>query len=283
MASASSWTGAPDVFLLVDLDGVVYRGATPVPGVAELLSQRVRYGDVVMYVTNNSRSHRTEHMTRLIAIGAPVTAECIVSAAWMTAHVLAASPAPPRCSMVFGSAGLTRELREVGLSTVPVTQRGLAAEPDAVIVGAGLALTAGRLGIAAEAVRGGARFVAINLDAKRPDENGSTAAAGAMVVALSEASGREPDLVVGKPNPMLLYEAAALAGRSLEDAIVIGDGISSDIGAAKAVGARSVLMLTGISSRSDVESLPTGAFPTAVAADSAQLERILGRLATRPH
>ena len=267
------------MFLLVDLDGVVYRGAAPVPGVADLLRRCVGDGDVVVYVTNNSRSHRTEHMERLREIGAPLTGECIVSAAWATALTLSRAEAPPRITMVLGSDGLRRELDDAGLRTVPLTADGLAAAPDAVVVGAGLPLTEERLAIASDAVRGGATFVATNRDAMRPDENGSTAAAGAMVTALSVASGREPNLVIGKPNPLLFEEAARLAGRDLADAVVIGDDITSDIGAANAVGARSVLMLTGISGRADIDSSPEAASPTAVAEDAQGLAHILADLA----
>ena len=163
-----------------------------------------------------------------------------------------------------------------------MTQRGLAAGPDAVVVGAGLSPTERRLAIAADALSRGARFVAANRDAVRPVENGTTAAAGTTVAALSEASGRDPDVVIGKPTPLLFYEAAALAEQSFEDAVVIGDGLSADIGAAKAVGARSVLMLTGISKRVDIEVLPDEALPTAVAADAHELGQVLARLATAP-
>ena len=59
------------MLLLVDLDGVVYRGAQPVPGVADVLNRRAAAGDRVIYVTNNSRSHRDEYRARLEEMGVP--------------------------------------------------------------------------------------------------------------------------------------------------------------------------------------------------------------------
>jgi 4-nitrophenyl phosphatase len=151
--------------------------------------------------------------------------------------------------MVFGGEGLTRELNEAGLQTVEPTAEGLAAAPDALVVGVDFALSYERLSIAAEAVRRGARFVATNRDPIYPSEKGLNAGAGSMVAAVAVAAGREPDVVVGKPEPLLFEAAAEIAGVPVAEAVVIGDGLLTDIRAARRVGARSVLMLTGVTDR----------------------------------
>ena len=66
---------------------------------------------------------------------------------------------------------------------------------------------------------------------------------------------------------------------SRREAIMIGDGIATDLAAARAVGARCVLMLTGVTTRAEVEALPVDQQPTAVAADAAELAAALERLA----
>jgi ribonucleotide monophosphatase NagD (HAD superfamily) len=98
------------------------------------------------------------------------------------------------------------------------------------------------------------------------------------VAAIAIAAGVEP-VVIGKPEPLLLEEAAAAAGASARDAVVIGDGLVTDIAAARAVGARSVLMLTGVSSRADAAALPPERRPTAMAADAGELAVVLRELA----
>jgi len=103
------------VLLLVDLDGVVYRGPVPIPGMPQLLTRRVAAGDTVVYVTNNSRWHRSEYQARLEGMGAPVAADGIVTAARATALALTEDGERPRTTMVFGGPGLSRELRDVGL------------------------------------------------------------------------------------------------------------------------------------------------------------------------
>ncbi|MFL5673327.1 MAG: hypothetical protein ACJ77C_14665, partial [Chloroflexota bacterium] len=76
------------LLLLVDLDGVVYRGADPVPGVAAVLADRAARGDDVVYVTNNSMHYRADYQTRLAAMGAPVSPDTVVSSARATAAYL---------------------------------------------------------------------------------------------------------------------------------------------------------------------------------------------------
>jgi glycerol-1-phosphatase len=87
-------------------------------------------------------------------------------------------------------------------------------------------------------------------------------------------------LSIGKPEPHLFELAAEAVGRRPADAIVIGDGIGTDLAGAKAIGARSVLMLTGVTTRAQVEALPDGARPDAVAADAGELAAALEALAS---
>jgi ribonucleotide monophosphatase NagD (HAD superfamily) len=180
--------------------------------------------------------------------------------------------------MVLGGPGLVRELRDERLHVVAPTPRGLAERPDAVAVGIDVALTYRRLSIAAEAVRGGALFVATNRDPVFPTPEGFNAGAGSIVAAVATAGRREPDLVIGKPEPGLLEHAAREAGIPVGEAVVIGDGVGTDIAAARRVGARSVLMLTGVTTREQAEALADDQRPTWVAADASELRAILATL-----
>jgi glycerol-1-phosphatase len=268
------------VLLIVDLDGVVYRGETPVPGMPALLARRVVAGDAVVYVTNNSRWHRADYAARLRSMGAPHDQAAIVTAARATALALADGPAgaAARPVMIFGGPGLAREVREVGRRTVAPTRFGLAADPGTVVVGVDFELSYRRLSLAAEAVRRGAWFVATNRDPNYPTAEGLAAGAGSIVAALVVAAGREPDLVIGKPEPGLLREAARLAGVDAADAVVIGDNLGTDILAAHRVGARSVLMLTGVTTAAQLAAAPPSTAPTAMAHDAVELGAILDRL-----
>ncbi len=267
------------MLLLVDLDGVVYRGREPVPGVAEVLTRRAAGGDRLIYVTNNSRSHRDQYRARLAEMGLPLTEDSIVTAARATAVLLAERRPRPRLAMVLGGPGLARELRDAGLRTVAPTERGLEAGPDVLVVGVDFSLTYRRLSIAAEVVRRGQMFVATNRDPVYPAPQRLNAGAGAMVAAVAVAAAREPDLVVGKPEPRLFQAAAEVAGLPVSEAIVIGDNLLTDIRAARAVDARSILMLTGVTGTAELEAAAPELRPTAVAHDAGELAARLDELA----
>jgi HAD superfamily hydrolase (TIGR01450 family) len=243
----------------------------------QLLVRRAAAGDRVYYVTNNSRWHRSQYRQRLESMGAPVASDSIVTAARATA--LALAERRPRLVMVLGGPGLAREIRDVGLRVVAPTERGRDARPDALAVGVDFSLTYERLSVASAVAREGAWFIATNRDPVFPLPDGLHAGAGSIVAALVVAGGREPDLTVGKPEPGLFLEAAALAGVRPEDAVVIGDGLSTDVPAARRIGARSILMLTGVSTRAQADATPRELRPTAIASDAAELEAILAALA----
>jgi HAD superfamily hydrolase (TIGR01450 family) len=277
------------LLLLVDLDGVVYRGADPVPGVADLLAKRAAAGDSIVYVTNNSMHYRADYVHRLSDMGAPVSPDRIVSAPRATALWLQEHHPEVRRVLTVGASGLDRELRDVGLDVV---NAGTAAErmakegldgvggsggAHAVVAGVDPQLTYLRIAAAADCARAGALFVATNRDPTYPTERWIRPGAGAVVAAIEVASGVSP-VVIGKPEPLLMEEAAHAGGGEPKDAIVIGDGIVTDLAAATRVGARTVLMLTGVSTRAAAEALPKEEQPLALAADAPELERILAGL-----
>lgn len=278
------------MLLLVDLDGVVYRGTEPVPGIAALLTARVAAGDDVVYVTNNSMHYRADYVTRLAALGAPVSADRVISSPRATATYLAQRETSVRRVLTVGASGLDRELRDVGLDVIGaayaaerMAREGLdgwaaAGHPDAVVAGLDPQLTYLRIAAAVDCIRAGARFIATNKDPLYPTERGLRPGAGSVVAAIEAASGVAA-LVIGKPEPLLMEEAARAVGADPRSAVVIGDGLLTDIAAANAIGARSVLILTGVSTRVQAEALAPAQQPTAIAEDAAELGVVLERLA----
>jgi 4-nitrophenyl phosphatase len=260
--------------------------------VAAVLAERVERGDDVVYVTNNSMHYRADYQARLAAMGAPVTPGTVVSSARATALYLREHDPAIRRVLVLGAGGLERELRDEGYDVVGsahaatrVGQEGIdgftaAGNPDAVVVGLDPNLTYVRLAVAADCIRAGAHFIATNRDPVYPTERGLRPGAGSIVAAVEATTGVVP-VSVGKPAPYLLEAAARAVGRTAGEAIMIGDGIGTDLAAARAVGARCVLMLTGVTTRAAVEALPTNEGPTAIAADAAELAAILDEMGAR--
>jgi len=277
------------LLLLVDLDGVVYRGAHPVPGVAAVLADRSSRGDDIVYVTNNSMHYRGDYVTRLAGMGAPVSADTVVSSSRATAAYLREHDPAIRRVLAIGASGLDRELREAGYDVVMagaaatrMSQEGIdgvaaAGNPDAVVVGLDPTLTYLRLAAAADCVRAGAHFIATNRDPVYPTERGLRPGAGSIVAAVEATTGVVP-VSIGKPAPFLLEAAAHAVGREPQEAVMIGDMLSIDVAAARGVGARSVLMLTGVTTRAQLDAAPAADRPTEVADDAAGLAAALERL-----
>ena len=268
------------MLLFVDLDGVVYRGREPVPGVAAVLADRAARGDIVVYVTNNSMHYRADYVPRLEAMGAPVAADRIVSSARATALHLVNHEPTLRRVLVVGAPGLRRELADVGIEVIDAGERAdlltrrtaearvdgeavdeleIAGRPDAVVVGLDQELTYAKLTVAAIAIRAGARFIATNRDPALPTERSFRPGAGSVVMPVGDGHRGHAhlDREAGPGDPR--GGRPGSSGARASDGIMIGDGIDTDIAAAHAVGARSMLMLTGVTSRAQLDGLPARA------------------------
>jgi ribonucleotide monophosphatase NagD (HAD superfamily) len=130
-----------------------------------------------------------------------------------------------------------------------------------------------------DSIRAGAHFIATNRDPTYPTERWIRPGAGAVVAAIEVASGITP-VTIGKPEPLLMEEAAQSVGRDPKEAYVIGDGIVTDLAAANAVGAKTILMLTGVTTGAALEALPSADKPFAIAADATELAQVLEGLAS---
>ncbi len=268
------------MLLCVDLDGVVYRGSEPVPGVGPLLTERVAGGDRVVYVTNNSFLRRVEYRSRIEACGAPLSTHGIVTAASAVAQHFV--DAGYRHILVYGAEGLAAELRDAGLDACRTAEfdgpEALAVwGVDAVTVGLDREADWHDLAVATDAVRAGAPLVVPNRDANYPDPGRLVPGTGAAVAALEAATGVRAT-AIGKPAPDLLLHAAALDGSDVRDAIMIGDSPATDIAAANAAGCRSILLMTGVGAgvgAVHLDDLPVAQRPTWIANDATEMARIL--------
>jgi HAD superfamily hydrolase (TIGR01450 family) len=255
--------------VIFDLDGVVYLGGEPVPGAVEAISSIVEGGPPVAYVTNNA-SRRAEEVAALLrSLGIPAREDEVLTSAQAAAALLAVDLPGGAEVLVVGAAALAEEIRAVGLT--PITAY-TGQRPAAVVQGYGPGVGWADLAEACVAVRAGARWVATNVDATLPSPRGPLPGNGSLVAALSTALGRHPDTVVGKPSPAL-FEVAARR-RDARRALVVGDRLDTDIEGAVRAGMDSLLVLTGVSTPSDLLRAGPGERPTHVAADTRALSTV---------
>jgi len=244
---------------------VIYLGTQPVPGAADAVRRLRERGMPVAFVTNNA-SRRADDVARLLAdVGVPADPSEVTTSAQAAAAVLARRCVPDAAVLVVGAPALAEEVAAVGLR--PVEQAG--DRPAAVVQGYGPAVGWPQLAEASVAVRGGAWWVATNTDRTLPSPRGPLPGNGALVAALSTALGRGPDLVVGKPAPTLLEQAARRHGARRP--LMVGDRLDTDIEGAHRAGMDSLLVLTGVSHRDDLAGAPAEQRPTYVGDDLSAL------------
>jgi glycerol-1-phosphatase len=269
--------------VIFDLDGVVYRGTEPIPGAAGLVAALHAAGRLVRFATNNSMADRQSYVERLAAQGIATEVDEIVTSTWATIEHLRAHETAIRSVMAVGADGMLAELHAAGYEATHVSDAApadwwgqpLPASYDAVVAGLDPRIDYRTLGIAATAIRHGARFVATNADVRYPVPDGFVPGAGAIVAALRTASGVEP-LVIGKPQPAMFRAIVESTGVAAEDALVIGDNPDSDVVAARRAGIRALLVLTGIADAAQAAALDGDRRPDWIAADPSAAAKLLG-------
>ncbi|HET6732317.1 HAD-IIA family hydrolase [Mycobacterium sp.] len=259
--------------LLLDLDGTVFRGHEPTPGAVETLAVvRSR----ALFVTNNASRGPGEVAQHLSAMGFTAKPDDIVTSAQSAARLLQEQLQPGAAVLIVGTESLAAEVRNVGLKPVREWSDG----PVAVVQGHSPQTGWPDLAEAALAIRGGALWVAANVDLTLPSERGLLPGNGSMVAALRAATDSEPQ-VAGKPEPTLLTDA--LARGDFHNPLVVGDRLDTDIAGANAAGLPSLLVLCGVNTAGDAVRATVGQRPNYIAADLRSLHVGADSLRVGPH
>lgn len=245
--------------VILDLDGVVYLVDQPIPGAVEVINRLHGEGRPLAYATNNASRRAGEVADLLSGMGVPARPEEVLTSASASVSVLAQRLPSGSGILVVGAPALRAEVRAAGLRVVSQA----ADAPAAVVQGYGPRVGWSDLAEAAVAVRAGALWVATNLDRTLPSDRGPLPGNGALVAALRTALDREPDIVVGKPDPELFVEAARRAEASRP--LVVGDRLDTDVEGAVRAGFDSLLVLTGVTGAPELLHAPPARRPTYLA------------------
>lgn len=244
---------------IFDMDGVLYRGSVPLPGVEELFNALTIRGIGFLLATNNSMATPDSYVKRMTSMGVTVGASHIQTSATATRDFLRTELPDNAVIHTVGMPALSEQIFD---GTSWSKAEGGAEHVDAVVVGLDLEFTYEKLRVASHYVRNGARFVATNADGTLPNENGVQPGAGSIVAAITAASGVQPT-IVGKPQTLMMTEGARILGVAPGEAVMVGDRLDTDIAAGHKAGLTTALVLTGVSQRSDLataEVLPDYVF-----------------------
>lgn len=228
---------------LIDMDGVVYRGRQLIPGADRFIQLLLERAVPFAFLTNNSQRTRRDVVRKLAGMGIVVEEQHIFTCAMATARFLA-SQKPQGTAYVIGEGGLLQALHANGYAIVED-------DPDYVVVGEGRTFTMEMLEAAVRMVLRGSKLIATNLDPNCPTAQGLRPGCGAIVAMLEAATGLKA-LSVGKPSPVMMRAARKMLGLRTDETIVIGDTMETDILGGVSMGYRTVLVLSGSTSRSDL-------------------------------
>jgi NagD protein len=232
---------------ITDMDGVLIKGNQLIPGADAFIARLEELGREYLVLTNNSLYTPRDLAHRLQRIGLETATERLFTSAMATASFLH-SQRPKGTAFVIGESGLTQAVHEIGYVITDI-------DPDYVVLGETEAYNYELITKAIRLIDAGARFIATNPDVTGPTEAGIVPGCGAMAALIEKATGRAP-FYVGKPNPLMMRSALNYLDVHSEDTVMIGDRMETDIVAGVESGMRTILVLTGVASRADVERFP---------------------------
>lgn len=228
---------------LIDMDGVIYRGTEIIEGAAEFVHRLRESNTPFLFLTNNSQRTQRDVCMRLKRMGIDVEERHIFTCAMATARFLDKQK-PHGTAYVIGEGGLLTALHEVGYSIVDH-------DPDYVVVGEGRTFTMEMMENAVRMIMAGAKLIATNMDPNCPTQHGLRPGCGAIVSLLESATGRKA-FSPGKPSPIMMRAARKELGLATDETTMIGDTMETDILGGCEIGFRTILVLSGGTSREDL-------------------------------
>ena len=232
---------------ICDMDGVIYHGNNILDGVVEFVTWLQKNDKKFLFLTNSPEKTPHELSMKLHRMGLEVSEEHFYTSAQSTASFL--SSQSPGCSAyVIGEAGLLNALYDKGICTNDVN-------PEYVVVGETRTYNFEKIEKAIELVNKGAKLIGANPDITGPTERGVMPATGALVAPIEIATGKKA-YFIGKPNPLTMRHALKVLGCHSHETALVGDRMDTDIISGIESAIDTVLVLSGVTRRSDIESYP---------------------------
>lgn len=245
---------------LMDMDGTIYLGDQLLPGAREWLALLESRGVAYYFLTNNSSRSRLEYADKLNRLGLDVSQERIFTSGEATAIYL--EKAYPGASLyVVGTPALQEEFKRRGFTLVED-------EPDVAVLGFDTTLTYDKLWKLCDLVRAGKPYIATHPDINCPTETGFKPDIGAMIECVAASTGRQPDVIIGKPNEPIVTALAEKTGLPVAAHGMIGDRLYTDI----ALGKWGIITTLVLSGETKAEDLAASEFqPDLVVADIVEM------------
>ncbi|MFW9950479.1 MAG: HAD-IIA family hydrolase [Candidatus Thorarchaeota archaeon] len=238
---------------IFDLDGVIYRGNSLISDNDKVINDLKEISVKIIYNSNNSTATRQMYVDRLKAFNIESDTTDFYTSASITAEEITKLKQNATI-FVIGEIGLREELKMRGHTVVNVDTK--CNEVDFVIVGLDSDFNYKKLAFAQNCIlQGNAQFYATNADSTLPVANGLLPGAGVMVNAVQTCTNQKPVKIFGKPNPFGINSILKDTDTPPNKAVIFGDRLNTDILAGNRAKIKTVLVLTGVTKKSDVKKL----------------------------
>jgi len=226
--------------LLIDMDGVIYSGEELIFGADKFIKKLIDEDIPFAFMTNNSQRTPLEVVRKLKGLGIKVEESHVYTSAMATGKFLA-DQSPNGTAYVLGEGGLLSSLHAHGITLVNT-------DPEFVVLGEGRNFTLEMVQRAVDMILAGAKFITTNRDPSPKKPGWNNLGIAATTAMIEEATGRKA-FVTGKPSPVMMRSARKFLGLETSETTVIGDTMETDIQGGVQMGYKTILVLSGISTK----------------------------------
>jgi NagD protein len=234
--------------VISDMDGVLYRGRTLIPGANEFVRRLIESETPFLFLTNNSEQTPLDLKKKLERMGIEGLQEGNFITSAMATAIFLKDQKENATVYVIGGGGLINELYNVGFSISET-------EPDYVVVGKTSHFNYEMMKKAVTFIRRGSKFIGTNPDVVDPTEGGLEPACGSILASIEKAAGKAP-YIVGKPNALMMTIATKKLGVHPDSTLMIGDRMDTDIVGGMEAGMTTCLVLSGVTTQNMLDSFP---------------------------
>jgi 4-nitrophenyl phosphatase/NagD protein len=233
---------------LLDMDGTFNLGNELIDGSLYFIETLNRLGKDYLFLTNNSSKHSRQYVEKITRLGLPISEEKVFTSGEATALYLQGEK-PSSSIYVVGTPALEEEFQQHGFQLEEN-------DPQCVVLGFDTTITYQKLWKLCDFVRAGLPYIATHPDLNCPTETGFMPDIGAIIAFVRTSTNREPDLIVGKPNRMIVDAVARKFGLKIEEMAMVGDRLYTDIALGQTSGITTCLVLSGETHPEDLINSP---------------------------
>ena len=235
----------------LDMDGTIYMGSTLFPFTKQFLSDLSNNGIGYSFLTNNPTKSQSDYLQKLKKLGIEADQEAMYTSSIATIEYLKVKFPDAKNLFILGTPSMISEFEAAGYISL---SEDTSIRPDVLVVAFDTTLVYKRLCAASWWASQGIPYIATNPDRVCPTDLDTVLVdCGSLCKCIEHATGRCPDIVIGKPNPDMLEGIKHMYNLDGEEIAMCGDRIYTDVATAQNAGAFGVLVLSGESTLLDVE------------------------------